>query len=318
MNLKCMLGSHSWNGCRCAMCGKSRDVGHDWTNDCQKCAICGLTRTQPHDWRKDCEHCSCCRAIREGAHDWIGCKCRACGQTLRQKYSDVIYQLMHEMVRVDRRIALDKMGDAAIPIIAALLQSDDKDERSEGELIIGPNSRQVSFAVAKRARAMAEVVEDGPVPTANPTNSIQCAPDPATMLPKPTGPEAQDEMEGLIVSIIQQLKGKSNLVSVLTSPHWGWTQLPALLPHIQKDTARRAMNFAITKIARSASSAGSRLSESELRILLCDPATTWEKDFGSPSSVIRIDFRIGAGEWRPTVGVGCLSTEGPYVVWDWN
>lgn len=96
MSLKCLLGLHTWNGCTCGNCGKSRE--HDWRSDCQRCANCGNTRNEPHawtgckcancaktrdeghDWSGDCEKCSRCGKVRQGAHTWDGCTCKACGK----------------------------------------------------------------------------------------------------------------------------------------------------------------------------------------------------------------------------------------------
>lgn len=41
MNLKCMVGMHEWGGCKCIKCKKTRDQGHDWTEDWRKCGQCG-------------------------------------------------------------------------------------------------------------------------------------------------------------------------------------------------------------------------------------------------------------------------------------
>ena len=57
---------HSWDGCRCTVCGEQRDQNHRWVrNGCtETCSICGKTRTDDslHDWvREGCtERCSAC------------------------------------------------------------------------------------------------------------------------------------------------------------------------------------------------------------------------------------------------------------------
>src|ERR1035438_7791905 len=99
MKLKCALGSHNWQGCKCSRCGKARDEGHDWSKGCEKCAVCGATRTsainwqgckcsrcgrsrdEGHDWSKGCEKCAVCGATRTSAHNWQGCKCSRCSKT---------------------------------------------------------------------------------------------------------------------------------------------------------------------------------------------------------------------------------------------
>ena len=45
--MACLFG-HKWNGCKCEICGKTRDEGHDFRlvdDKCmEKCVICGKTR----------------------------------------------------------------------------------------------------------------------------------------------------------------------------------------------------------------------------------------------------------------------------------
>ena len=52
MAISCMLGFHDWNGCKCYRCGKTRNEGHDWNNDCEKCSKCHATRKNAHKWVK--------------------------------------------------------------------------------------------------------------------------------------------------------------------------------------------------------------------------------------------------------------------------
>lgn len=44
MVLKCILGFHEWNYCKCTKCGKTRDEQHDWLKNKSNCSICGKTR----------------------------------------------------------------------------------------------------------------------------------------------------------------------------------------------------------------------------------------------------------------------------------
>jgi hypothetical protein len=43
MIFKCIIGLHSWNGCKCTECGKIRDQQHNWLKENEKCSICGKT-----------------------------------------------------------------------------------------------------------------------------------------------------------------------------------------------------------------------------------------------------------------------------------
>lgn len=56
MSIKCIFGYHTWNGCKCNICGKSRDEQHDW-NGC-KCSKCGKIRDWHHNWGD--ENCQIC------------------------------------------------------------------------------------------------------------------------------------------------------------------------------------------------------------------------------------------------------------------
>ena len=86
MAFKCKIGLHSWNGCKCSGCEKTRDEQHDWTKDCEKCSKCGKAREKQHDWSKDCEKCAKCGKTRENPHDWKGCKCSKCSKTRDEQH----------------------------------------------------------------------------------------------------------------------------------------------------------------------------------------------------------------------------------------
>lgn len=44
MALKCKIGLHSWDGCKCTECEKIRNKQHDWSKDFDKCFVCGGTK----------------------------------------------------------------------------------------------------------------------------------------------------------------------------------------------------------------------------------------------------------------------------------
>jgi hypothetical protein len=99
VGIGCMIGLHNWDGCKCAKCGKVRDEGHDWSQNCEKCARCGKaitsvhvwngckcvtcrnTRDEGHDWSQNCEKCALCDKERQDAHSWDGCECSDCRKT---------------------------------------------------------------------------------------------------------------------------------------------------------------------------------------------------------------------------------------------
>ena len=45
MRLLCLVGSHSWHGCKCVGCGLVRDEAHEW-HRC-RCVQCGKFRVDP-------------------------------------------------------------------------------------------------------------------------------------------------------------------------------------------------------------------------------------------------------------------------------
>ena len=82
MSFKCNIGLHTWDGCQCSVCGKTRDTGHDFSEDCCKCSRCGKEFDEDlHDWSQDCEKCAKCGKTREDRHSWqLDCeKCSECG-----------------------------------------------------------------------------------------------------------------------------------------------------------------------------------------------------------------------------------------------
>jgi hypothetical protein len=99
MSLKCKVGIHQWQGCKCLKCGTDRGEGHDWSKHCElcatcnktrenvhnwtgcKCKACGNTRDEGHDWSRNCEKCARCAKVTANAHDWNICKCSKCGHT---------------------------------------------------------------------------------------------------------------------------------------------------------------------------------------------------------------------------------------------
>lgn len=78
-------GAHEWHGCKCGICGKTREEGHEWSaRDCEKCQLCGKVREGAHDWTKDCERCAVCGATRSNSHKWEGSKCSVCGKSIQE------------------------------------------------------------------------------------------------------------------------------------------------------------------------------------------------------------------------------------------
>jgi hypothetical protein len=94
MNIKCILGFHKWEGCKCSACGKTRDQDHDWSKDCEKCARCGASRANNHQWN-GCK----CSACGKEQHQRADGKCVKCGKHLMSK-SDLPDKLFIPSLRV--------------------------------------------------------------------------------------------------------------------------------------------------------------------------------------------------------------------------
>ncbi len=110
MKLTCLFGLHTWSGCTCTACGRTRDQEHDWSQDCEQCARCGAMRTNAHrwnrcvctncgqtrdkghDWSKDCEKCNICGKTRASDHKWNGLKCKKCG--IEGTISDILKDII--------------------------------------------------------------------------------------------------------------------------------------------------------------------------------------------------------------------------------
>lgn len=73
-SILCKIGVHSWQGCRCKVCEKTRDQNHSWTG-C-RCQSCSARRDLEHDW--DGCKCSRCFAKREQEHRWKEFICARC------------------------------------------------------------------------------------------------------------------------------------------------------------------------------------------------------------------------------------------------
>jgi uncharacterized protein (TIGR02145 family) len=98
MSFKCKIGIHSWDGCKCSICGKIRNAKHDLSADCSKCSRCGkIFNEDQHDWSEDCDKCAKCGKTRENQHLWLkDCeKCSKCGKIRSNKHllSDGICQV---------------------------------------------------------------------------------------------------------------------------------------------------------------------------------------------------------------------------------
>lgn len=82
----CALYGHDWDGCKCKMCGTTRNEQHkrvgckcvrcgyslpEWhVWDGCKCTRCGSVRNQEHDWSNGV-FCTRCKAVQPHEHQWV-------------------------------------------------------------------------------------------------------------------------------------------------------------------------------------------------------------------------------------------------------
>jgi hypothetical protein len=113
MGLMCLIGKHKWDGCKCLVCGKTRNEGHDWKKDCQKCSRCGMERRDAHKWN-GCK-CSVCGKTRDEGHDWEGCKCRKCAKVI--DLQDELWDALEkrDSVRAIQFLSLGANPNATLP-----------------------------------------------------------------------------------------------------------------------------------------------------------------------------------------------------------
>lgn len=157
---------------------------------------------------------------------------------------------------------------------------------------------------------------------AQPTPTIQPAPsaDPSFRdLPNPTDGKQLAALEAEVEKAIAELAENARLQTVLTAPPWGWNPMEIR----EQSSAADARRLAFTKIAAIVGRRQKRMMDASYQLRFTDKGTTWDRDFGQPTSVLRIDFHIpgdevdGAKRWNYGVTVG-KSTSTRFLIWEWG
>jgi sulfatase modifying factor 1 len=60
MSVKCKVGLHSWNGCKCCVCGKEQ---HNWSIHWEICLTCG-NKLNPSNEEKEFKIKKCCKELK--------------------------------------------------------------------------------------------------------------------------------------------------------------------------------------------------------------------------------------------------------------
>lgn len=84
MSMVCRLFGHKWKNCRCAICGKQRDTGHEYhlTRADERYGTCG-TKYASDDYacnfctEKDCDH-----VLKDDSKYYY--KCSVCGKQVTE------------------------------------------------------------------------------------------------------------------------------------------------------------------------------------------------------------------------------------------
>ena len=93
-HLSCLFGFHDWHYCHCKKCGKNRRKKHKLkyhdSNNC-RCELCLTNST--HSW--DGCKCSLCGGTRDIGHEWKGCICTICGKNRNDDSTEVTADKFH-------------------------------------------------------------------------------------------------------------------------------------------------------------------------------------------------------------------------------
>jgi len=138
-------------------------------------------------------------------------------------------------------------------------------------------------------------------------------------LPAPVDAGALEQMENHITTAIANLALNPRLRQIISSSPWDWH--PAAIS--MKDSPSRTRTLVLTKIGRLLEEKGYRLGEAQFQIRYRMEGTFWERDFGAPTSVLRVEAsikdKIGSiktPSWHLGAGVGRTS-ENEFLVWEW-
>jgi len=139
-------------------------------------------------------------------------------------------------------------------------------------------------------------------------------------LPDPLDADSLERMEAQLTQTIGNLCDNSRLRDIISFPPWGWH--PAAIT--TKDSPSRARILAVTKLGRLLGRKALRISDAQFRIRFSLEGTSWDKDFGSPTSVLRIEVAakaqhggLGSPAWLSGVAVG-RTTANEFLVWEWE
>lgn len=137
--------------------------------------------------------------------------------------------------------------------------------------------------------------------------------------PSPTDGNLLAAMEDEVQKAIAALADNSRLQSVVTSPPWSWNSMEVR----EQASAADARRLAFTKLGTILGRRQKRLMDASYRMRFTDTGTSWDRDFGQPSSVMRIDYNLPGNErdseksWSYGVVVGKISST-RFLVWEWG
>lgn len=162
--------------------------------------------------------------------------------------------------------------------------------------------------------------ENIPAPTSESAANPAPIPPFLQALPDPTDGNQMAAMEAQLEAAISQLAQTPNLLAKLTAPPWGWH--PAEVR--EQPSAGDARRLVVTKLGQLLGARQKRLMDVSFRMRLADDGTAWDRDFGRPTSVLRVEFSLpgekaldGSRRWNYGVTVG-RTAPGRFLVWEWG
>jgi hypothetical protein len=150
--------------------------------------------------------------------------------------------------------------------------------------------------------------------------STSAATDPSLKeLPNPIDGNQLAALESAVEDAIAQLAENPRLMTILTDAPWGWP--PAEIR--TQSSAADARRLMLTKIGTLLGRRQKRIMDASFRMRFAHGDTSWDRDFGKPTSVLRVEFHVpgderdGRKNWKPGVTAGKVAST-RFLVWEWG
>ncbi len=138
-------------------------------------------------------------------------------------------------------------------------------------------------------------------------------------LPNPTDGDLLAALEARVQEAIVQLAENPRLTQIITTSPWGWN--PAEIR--EQSSAADARRLVLTKLGMLLGRQQKRIMDVAFQMRFTHGDTSWDRDFGKPTSVLRVEFHVPGDEragrkcWKPGVTVGRVAST-RFLVWEWG